>query len=405
MNKIVALVACVFAAACTVEDGAAPNLTAPSEFALSVSMSATPDSLPRDGVSQSVVTVMVRDAAGRPVSGQRLTLSTSAGSLSESSVTTSSNGQASFTFTAPSSGTPGNAAIIQVVPVGTDGGNAASRNLAILFTGTSNSTRPTPSFTVTPAAPQMNQPVRFDASATQDEGAACLDACTYNWNFGDGTTASGRTATKTFSAARSYTVTLTVIDFAGSSASTAQSVVVATVAAPTVTLTVSPNPPLVDQAATFTATATPATGHSIASYAWTFGDGTSATTTSPTVQKTYTARGTYLATVTVTDGVGQTGRATSSFTITSTGVTASFTSSPTSPVTGQTVQFNGSNSTGTGGSTIDKWEWDFGNGSTAEGRTASVAYATVGTYVVRLTVTDSSGRTGTTTQNVTVTAP
>src|SRR5687767_10323470 len=139
MTRIAVLLACAFVAGCTLEDGSAPNLTAPSEFALSVTMSATPDQLPRDGSAQSVVTVTVRDAAGRAVSGQRLAISTSAGTLSDSFVTTASNGQATFTFTAPPSATTANAAIIRVIPVGTDAANSAPRDFAISFTSTSNS--------------------------------------------------------------------------------------------------------------------------------------------------------------------------------------------------------------------------------------------------------------------------
>ena len=282
-------------------------------------------------------------------------------------------------------------------------------NCRMPLTGTSNATRPTPSFTFTPTAPPMNQPVRFDASATQDEGAACLDACSYSWNFGDGSTASGRIVSKTFTAGRTYTVSLTVTDAAGTSASTAQAVTVATVvapAAPTVTLAVSPNPPIADQAATFTATAAPATGHAIVSYAWDFGNGTTSTTTGPTVTKTYTVVGTYVATVTVTDDLGQTASVSASFTIISRGVTASFTMSPTNPIPAQTVNFNVVASTGAGGSTISAWSWNFGDGLTDESEepTTSHAYTLAGAYIVRLTVTDSSGRTGTTTQTLTVAA-
>jgi PKD repeat protein len=249
--------------------------------------------------------------------------------------------------------------------------------------------------------------VRFDASATRDEGAPCLDACTYSWNFGDGTTDSGRIVNKTFTAGRTYTVTLTVVDAAGASASTAQSVIVEAVNPPTVTLTVNPNPPLAGQAAVFTAIATPAAGHSVVRYEWAFGDGTSATTTGPTVTKTYENLGTHIARVTAVDEMGQTGTAALTFTIVGTGVFASFTASPSNPVPGALVSFNGSASIGAGGATIEEWFWDFGNGTQSEESDpfASTTYTTVGTYTVTLTVTDSNGRTGTTTRTVAVTAP
>jgi PKD repeat protein len=408
MNRIGALAACVFLAGCTLEDGSAPqDLTAPSEFALSVTMTAAPDSVPRDGASQSVVTVTVRDAAGSPVAGQRLTLTTTVGSLSDSSVTTGSGGQASFTFTAPPAATVGSGAVIGVVPIGTDGANAAQRNLTIRFTGTTNRSLPTPAFTVTPDEPEANLAVRFDASTTTDEGAPCLEACSYSWNFGDGSTGSGRIVNHTFTAGRTYTVTLTVTDAAGSSASIARQVVVAAIEGPTVDLTFAPATPLAGQPTVFTADAEAADGHSIVRYEWDFGDGTSQTTTSGSVSKTYASRGTYVVRVTVTDDTGQTASDVVSFSITTSGATASFTVSPSDPETGTTVTFNGSASTGSGGAEIVEWSWDFGNGVTDEqdDPTTSTSYGSPGTYTVTLTVTDSNDRTGTTTKTVTVSEP
>ena len=52
--------------------------------------------------------------------------------------------------------------------------------------------------------------------------------------------------------------------------------------------------------------------------------------------------------------------------------------------------------------TISTTAWDFGNGQTPTGVTASATFATAGTAQVKLTVTDNSGATGTVTNPVTV---
>ncbi|MBI4887015.1 MAG: PKD domain-containing protein [Acidobacteria bacterium] len=407
MKIIVALAAGLLAAGCTLDTVSQPDLAAPSEFGMSIGLTALPDQVPRDGSSQSVVTVTVRNPTGRPVVGQRLSLTASVGTLSETEVVTNSGGQATFAFVAPSSNALGNSATISVTPIGTDAGNALPRTITIAFIGESNRTRPSPSFTATPASPEANAAVRFDASATTDEGAVCLDACSYSWSFGDGSSGSGRIVTHAFTAARIYTVTLTVTDASGASASTASTVTVSAVAAPTITLAVSPDPPLAGQQATFTATPSIASGHSAVRYVWDFGDATTQTTTGPTATKTYSKVGTYVATVTVTDDVGQSASASKQLAITGSGVTASFTVSPTGPKTGDVVQFNGASSTASAGATISKWAWDFGDGETSDETDATTThkFTAVRTFVVRLTVTDTEGRTGTTTKEVAVTAP
>jgi PKD repeat protein len=68
------------------------------------------------------------------------------------------------------------------------------------------------------------------------------------------------------------------------------------------------------------------------------------------------------------------------------------------------VSVDGSTSADTDG-TVAGFAWDFGDGATGTGATASHTYATAGTYTVRLTVTDDDGATGTVTRQVTATAP
>ncbi len=136
---------------------------------------------------------------------------------------------------------------------------------------------------------------------------------------------------------------------------------------------------------------------SIASYDWTWGDGTS--TSGATSSHTYATPGSYPVTLTVTDGAGASGAATR-YAAPAAHVNAAPTASFTPTCTGQTCGFDGSGSSDPDG-TVTAWAWDFGDGKTGAGATTSHAYA-AGTWTVRLTVTDDSGATGTTTRSVTV---
>ena len=69
---------------------------------------------------------------------------------------------------------------------------------------------------------------------------------------------------------------------------------------------------------------------------------------------------------------------------------------------GQVVVFDGSASTGQ--APLVSWRWDFGDGGIASGVIVQHAYRNPGTYNVRLTVTDQRGQSGTTAQQILVSA-
>lgn len=66
------------------------------------------------------------------------------------------------------------------------------------------------------------------------------------------------------------------------------------------------------------------------------------------------------------------------------------------------ASFNGTDSTDDVG--IWKYDWNFGNGTTASGAAVRAAYNSTGNCLVTLTVTDNAGQTNSTTQTVTVKA-
>lgn len=138
---------------------------------------------------------------------------------------------------------------------------------------------------------------------------------------------------------------------------------------------------------------------SIASYSWSFGDGTSAT--GVTAKRTYAAAGTYTVRLTVTDDKGATATTSKSVTVEApTTTNAAPVAAFSSTTSGLTASVDGSGSTDDG--SISYYAWDFGDGTKGTGVKAQRTYAAAGTYTVTLTVTDDKGLTGTTQKSVTV---
>jgi len=75
---------------------------------------------------------------------------------------------------------------------------------------------PLPSFSYNPPNPLENQSVSFDASYSTDPDGSISS---YAWNFGDGSTGSGKVVQHAYSSEGTYTVVLTVTDNDGRSAS------------------------------------------------------------------------------------------------------------------------------------------------------------------------------------------
>ncbi|MDX9841719.1 MAG: PKD domain-containing protein, partial [Desulfobulbus sp.] len=232
------------------------------------------------------------------------------------------------------------------------------------------------------------------------------------WNFGDGTTGTGTTTSHVFTEAGNYTVTLTVADSQGltSTATVAVSVASAAVTDPAPEPTPATPPSAVISSSTAMGPATlqvtfdgtgskAASGASITGYAWSFGDGS--TTTGASAAHSYTKAGTYTASLTVTDTQGLTNSASTPIVVTAPVVvankppTAAATATPTSGTAPLTVSFDGSQSADSDGS-IATYLWDFGDGSTADGKTASHTYIDAGDYTAILQVTDDKGATDTT---------
>ena len=162
--------------------------------------------------------------------------------------------------------------------------------------------RPGPSAAFTsPASLPSGSPAAFDGSGSSSSSAIT----TYAWSFGDGQSASGAAAATTHAYAHpgTYQVTLTVTDAVGVSASMQHPVTV-TNRPPKALVTTSSAKVVAGRAVSFDGRASSDPDGSIASYAWSFGDGSSAS--GPTARHIYRHSGLLTVNLTVHDNSGAT---------------------------------------------------------------------------------------------------
>jgi PKD repeat protein len=164
---------------------------------------------------------------------------------------------------------------------------------------------PTADFVFSPSTPGVNEEVVFDASTSTV--AAPRQIVSYEWQFGTGRSGTGKVVSKAYDTAGTFSVTLTVTDDAGNTATVSKSVTVGGTPA-TASFAASPSPSTAGSTVTFDASGSVAgTGATITSYAWTFGDSpASESTTLPVKTHAYAAAGTYTVTLTITDSLGGT---------------------------------------------------------------------------------------------------
>jgi PKD repeat protein len=248
------------------------------------------------------------------------------------------------------------------------------------LTGTS----PLASFSMGSASPIAGQPVSFDGSASSDPNGTISS---YSWSFGDGGSATGATPSHTYAEPGRYTVTLTVTDEAGRTGSVSHALTVAD-APPTASFSVDSASPMPGQPLSFDGSSSSDPDGTIASYSWSFGDGSSASGATPS--HTYAKAGAYTVKLTVTDNAGLSASAEHTVTVADAPPAASFTVITSSPTAAAPVSFDGSTSSDPNG-TISSYSWSFGDGATASGATTSHIYTKAGTYNVKLTVTDNAG--------------
>jgi PKD repeat protein len=337
--------AALFAAAGCTHKSEAPTPAGPSELGLALTMGASPDVLTLDGQSRSEVSVVARDSNGKLAGNVSMRIEiryygsiVDLGTLSSKNITTGSDGRATVMYTAPT------------------------------------------------GAPQNNS----------DDGASIVTivAIPAGYDYANAVT-------------REVNIRLVP-----------QGNILPQAYAPVPKFFFSPQSPGEDQDVRFdgstsiasclpdpsdpsnAAKCTPA-GGSIVSYQWDFGNGRTGSGAQSDTH--YEVAGSYTVKLTVVNDRGLANSTTGSISVTAlANPSADFAFSPTTPAVGGTVNFDASASKAVADRSIIQYAWTFGDGAKGSGQLTSHKYDAANTYSVTLTVADSTGRTGTTTKQVTV---
>jgi PKD repeat protein len=234
--------------------------------------------------------------------------------------------------------------------------------------------------------------VSFDGSSSSDTSGIIV---AYQWEFGDGTTGSGKAKTHTYELPGEYRARLTVTDDDGAKDSTTW-VIQVNKASLTASFTTTPTSGEAPLSVDFDASGSFDPGGESITYAWSFGDGS--TGVGVVARHTYYTTGIYTVLLTVRNGSGDEDQSYRTIAALraprpgNAGPVASFTASPASGPAPLAVSFNGSGSSDSDGSIVS-YAWNFGDGGSASGAITSHTYNSAGTYTAQLTVTDDDGAT------------
>ena len=232
----------------------------------------------------------------------------------------------------------------------------------------------------------VDQVVLFDASASSDVDGAIT---AYQWDFGDGTQASGMNVRHQFAQSGRYPVTLTVTDDTGLPNNATTDTVMVTVNQAPAAVIAAPDAACPGEELAFSGAGSLDGDGQITRFEWDLGDGTAAT--EPEVKHTYSAPGIYEVALIVDDGAAlNNSRISRPSTSTSTARRA-----PRPGRTAWCAPARRSRSTPRCRSTgTARWCAIAGTSATARRRTAQQvlhSFEQPGVYEVRLAVTDDSG--------------
>jgi len=255
---------------------------------------------------------------------------------------------------------------------------------------------PIANFTYSPDKPITNEMITFTSTSYDEDGY--IESWAWDFNNDGDTDATTEIAAWVYTEAGDYRVRLIVNDNDTLTPPTGIEKMITVYARPVANFTYSPENPLLNQVATFDASASYDPDGTIVDYSWDFGD--DQTGNGETVSHAYNNIGNYTVKLTVTDNDDLNGTKTLRVHVIKAPV-ASFTFTPSSPKVNETVTFDATSSTPNGG-TITRYSWNFGDGIlvNATNPTISHAYLNAVTYTATLTVVDSEDLNNTITKSI-----
>jgi len=153
---------------------------------------------------ESITLTATLTSGGSPLTGKTVEFAATNGSVSPSSATTNSEGEATVTYSAPVVSTRDSTTV-----TATFAGNAnyeASENSS---TGTIKVNQPpTASFNYSPTSPKVDEIIQFSDNSTDPDGSIT----DWTWRFGDGTSSDKQNPAHSYAAPGVYKVKLTVKD-------------------------------------------------------------------------------------------------------------------------------------------------------------------------------------------------
>lgn len=245
---------------------------------------------------------------------------------------------------------------------------------------------------IVPRFPQPGETVRFDAAASTDANDEILS---FEWDFGDGGTDDGQTASHAYAAAGEYEVVLTARDGRGGSTRLGDALSVHVLSPPLADFSVVPPDPAEPLRAgdpiVFLDESTYGPAE-LSERRWTFGDGE--TGGGERVTHEFASAGSYVVRLAIVDARGYEDDRSESITVASRIPEALFTMSPERPNDAELALFDASASADPDGE-IARFYWDFdGDGTTDRITTDAQAEYTFGIggyFTPRLIVEDDNG--------------